>query len=223
MNILLAEDDVLTRTLLATFLEENGFNILQVGTLIELKKVLQANIIDIAILDQTLEDGETIPAFFDMQPDPSIKVICITSNFDQKKKIEAVGTGIQSFLFKPINEEELLVRIQTLSDPLEDHTSFELSLDGKFILDISAECITGPSQQAKMTGTEIALLRTFAENTSQTFTREILSMKILERKWEPDDRSIDVLIGRIRKKMSGINCSSHINSVRGKGYRFEKL
>jgi len=222
MNILLAEDDVLTRTLLTTFLEERGCRVIQAGTLIELNQILQSHKIDIAVLDQVLEDGETIPTFLEMTPDPSIKIICITSNSDQKKKNDAVGAGILSYLFKPIDEEELFVRIQMLFNSGKETSNLILTQDQKFKIDLIDELLKSDSKTIKMTGTEIALLKLFVESTSQTFTRETLSMKILDRHWQADDRSLDVLVGRIRKKMSAISCPSNIITVRGKGYRFEK-
>lgn len=221
MNLLLAEDDKLTRTLLAIYLEEKGFQVFQASSLLEVEQILKSQKISIAVLDQHLQDGETIPAFFDICEDPSLKVICITSNTNQQQKNQTISTGIQNYILKPVNEDELFLRITAITGFDKTAALSQLPLGDKVRLDIITESLVTGNQSIKLTGTEVLLLKLFAENISETFTRDALSLKILARQWQTDDRSIDVLVGRIRKKMQQADCSAHIISVRGKGYRLE--
>lgn len=222
INILLAEDDTLTRVLLASFLEEKGFNVFQVRTIGELKDVLASQSFHIAILDQTLVDGDTISTFLEFNEDPSIKIICMTSNTSEKRKNKAIGAGVETYLHKPVSESELLTRITAVIDAEKQTNTYPISIDGITILDTINEYLINGDKTAELTGGETEILRILNGSEATLFTRDILCTKVLNRKWEAGDRSIDILIARIRKKLKDVGCKSRIISVRNKGYRFEK-
>lgn len=222
INILLAEDDNLTRVLLTSFLEENGFNVFQVSAIDELKDALASHSFHIAILDQTLVDGDTISTFFEYNEDPSIKIICMTSNTSESRKNKDIGAGIETYLHKPVSESELLTRIRAVVNAQNETNTYRVSIDGATLLDAKNQYLINDDKIAELTGAETEILRILNASEASLFTRDILCSKVLDRKWETGDRSIDILIARIRKKLKDVGCKSRIVSVRNKGYRFEK-
>jgi two-component system OmpR family response regulator len=225
-TILVVEDDREIQDLLADFLTREGYRIVCAGDGAAMTRVLEKTRPNLVVLDIMLpgEDGLSICRRLRAKGD--IPILMLTARGEDVDKIVGLEMGADDYLPKPFNPRELLARIRAIlrrtdSSPRPQHMKrlafsvFVADIDSKTLVDANGEPLD-------MTSAEFDLLACFLERPKRVLSREQLLDWTRGRIADPFDRTIDVSISRLRKKLSVVEPKSAelIRTVRNGGYLF---
>lgn len=226
-HILVVDDDLEIRTLLAEYLDSHGFTTLTANDGIEMKKILQSSSnIDLIVLDVTLpgEDGLTLCR--NLRASSSIPVIMLTARGDPVDRILGLEMGADDYLSKPFEPRELFARIRSVLRRTQVSSSGFSSTDahiihfGEWTFDtIARHLISEDNIIVSLSGAEFRLLKVFLEHPNQILDRDKLLTLTQGRESDPFDRSIDLQISRLRQKLKDdARTPQIIKTVRNEGY-----
>jgi two-component system OmpR family response regulator len=238
-HILIVDDDREIRDLLSRFLQKHGFRASTAADGRDMRKILADARIDLIVLDVMMpgETGLQICAQLRAQgiPGPSgagaarTPIIMLTAAGEDTDRIVGLEMGADDYLPKPFNPRELLARIRAVLRRSEDggrpvgeiDTSMILQFEG-FQLDLGARRLTGPeSNDIDLSAGEFDLLSALAQRPRRVLSRDQLLDLCKGRAAQPFDRSIDVQVGRLRRKIEPDPAEPRIiTTVRGGGYMF---
>ena len=225
-RILVVDDDPELRELLGQYLSEQGYQVTGVENATEMDKFLAENTPDLIILDLMLpgEDGLSIAKR--LRGSREIPIIMISARGEEVDRIVGLEVGADDYLPKPFNPRELLARIRAVlrrpaaaADP--DTPNDRIFEFGPFQLNLSSCELTRQEEKVPLTSGEFSLLSIFVQHPNRVLSRDRLIdiMKGFER--SPYDRSIDVRVTRLRRKIETDPASPvYIQTVWGEGYRF---
>ena len=225
-HLLIVDDDKEIRNLLTDYLEQADYRVSAVGDGKAMRRVLEANRIDLVILDLMLpgEDGLTLCR--ELRSKTNLPVLMLTARGDEVDRIIGLEMGADDYLAKPFNPRELLARIksvvrraQALPTNMESDKVHTLRFAG-WTLDIATRNITAEDGLVvPLSGAEYRLLRVFLDHPQNVLAREQLLELANGREAILFDRSIDVLVGRLRKRLRDDSREPVlIKTVRGEGY-----
>lgn len=219
-QILLLEDDLILQQSLARFLEQQGFSVRCVTNLADARRSLRLYPPQLLISDVSLPDGESISLLRDVHGE--VGTILISVHDADQDRIRGLSAGADDYVCKPVNFDELLLRINALLRRLptpepEDGIHFL-----GFSLDVETRELSKNGEQVFLGEQELNLLLRLLASQGQLVTRE----QLLHCLYGPqgDDawkrrRAMDVLISRLRRKLTidGVH-SNRIVAYRGQGY-----
>jgi two-component system, OmpR family, response regulator len=225
-HILVVDDDPEIRHLLKTYLEKNGY---QVSTAAEggsMWMALERNHIDLIVLDLMLPGVDGMELCRTLRTRSKIPVIMLTARGDEMDRILGLEMGADDYLAKPFSARELLARIKVILrrvrdlpiDPLADAPE-KLAFSG-WTLDTRNQHLRSPDDVVvPLSSAEYRLLQVLLTHPNRTLTRDQLLDLTQGRESGPFDRSIDVLIGRLRRHLGDdAKQPELIKTVRGRGY-----
>ena len=227
-RILVVDDDPELRELLVQYLSEQDYQVNGVENATEMDRFLAENTPDLIILDLMLpgEDGLSIAKR--LRSSREIPIIMISARGEEVDRIVGLEVGADDYLSKPFNPRELLARIRavlrrpTATSQSKAAASQEQAFRfGPFRLDPVTQELTCDEEKVSLTSGEFALLKIFVEHPNRVLSRDTLvdMLKGFER--SPYDRSIDVRVTRLRRKIESDPASPvYIHTVWGEGYRF---
>lgn len=225
-HVVLVEDDTRLRELIESFLTDNGFTVTALEDGISLTTVLSENVIDIVLLDVMLpgEDGfalcRKIRPFYD---GPLLFMTAKSSDFDQVLGLEL---GADDYIIKPVEPRVLLARINALlrrTHPAAQSVSpdDQKMQFGSLRLDKASRQVSLSGEPIQLTSHEFDMLWLLASNASQVVERSTLYTKLIGREYDGLDRSADVRISRLRKKLKdNPQNPTRIKTIWGKGFFF---
>ena len=225
-HLLIVDDDKEIRNLLTDYLEQADYRVSAVGDGKAMRRVLEANRIDLVILDLMLpgEDGLTLCR--ELRGKTNLPVLMLTARGDEVDRIIGLEMGADDYLAKPFNPRELLARIksvvrraQALPPNMETDKVHTLRFAG-WTLDVATRNVTAADGLVvPLSGAEYRLLRVFLDHPQRVLAREQLLELANGREAILFDRSIDVLVGRLRKRLRDDSREPVlIKTVRGEGY-----
>ena len=154
-------------------------------------------------------------------------VLMLTAKGDEFDRILGLELGADDYLPKPFNPRELIARISAILRrsgwQSESNTTSRPPVirSGDIELDLAARTVLKAGEPVRLTSAEFDLLQAFFETPGQVLTREALVENVLDRKFSPFDRSIDLHISNLRRKLGPQNDGAErIRSVRGIGYLY---
>ncbi len=225
-HILVVDDDPELRELLGQYLSEQGYAVNGVENGIELDQFLAENAPDLIILDLMLpgEDGLSIAKR--LRGSHKIPIIMLSARGEEVDRIVGLEVGADDYLPKPFNPRELLARIRAVlrrpSVAAEPESPEDQIFEfGPFQLNLGSCELTRQGDRVSLTSGEFSLLSIFVQHPNRVLSRDRLIdiMKGFER--SPYDRSIDVRITRLRRKIETDPAAPiYIQTVWGEGYRF---
>jgi len=224
VNILIVDDDPKLGQLLERYLGEQQLTTEVVYDGVQMNAALAKKSFDLIILDIMLpgEDGLSIARR--LRRNSTIPIIMLSARGEDIEKIIGLEVGADDYLAKPFNPRELLARIRAvLRRPV--NSSLESSAEkkpiihsfGPFQLNLSNHTLLKENQSIELTSGEYDLLETFVKKPNQVLSRDQLINHLKGYERSPYDRSIDVRITRLRKKMGN---NAYIRAIRGIGYMF---
>lgn len=223
-QILVVDDDGEIRKLLARYLREQGFRILVASTCVEVREKLVTNRIDLIVLDVMLPDGSGLDLCRDLRASRSaVPIILLTALKEDVDRIIGLEFGADDYLGKPFNPRELAARIRAVlrrgSADYQPPDIGRYSFDG-FVVDQPARSVTAPNgEDVPLTGAEFDLLLLFLERPGRVLSRDQLLDLTRGGGSEVLDRSIDVLISRLRRKLLAGGTVPIFKTVRNGGYQ----
>ena len=220
-QILVVEDNANTRKLMETVLLQNGYQPVLACDGMEALEVLDRKHIDLIVLDIMMPrmDGyeftETLRA-----SGCDLPILMVTAKEKPADKRRGFIIGTDDYMVKPVDEEEMILRIAALlrrSKIVNDH---QLTV-GRTVLDYDALSVTTPEGTAELPKKEFLLLFKLLSYQNKIFTRRQLMDEIWDMDSDTDERTVDVHINRLRDRFRG-NDDFEIVTVRGLGYKAVK-
>ncbi len=233
--VLVVDDDENQRWLVKTYLQKHGYEVLLAENGTTMREQINTRVVDIVLLDVSMpgEDGFTLARYLREHHD--VGIVMLTASGELVDRILGLEIGADDYVTKPFEPRELLARVKAVlrrtagqnksaTAVSAGNTSNEQLQLGKYSIDKSSRKITDEQDNViSVTATEFDLLAIFADNPDKVLTRDILLEQTNKGTSDPFDRSIDIRIGRIRKKIED-NPSSPtiIKTVRGIGYVYNR-
>ena len=228
-RILVVDDDEKLLDLVTKYLNKEGFHADGVGNGKEMDAYLAANGVDLLILDLMLpgEDGLSIARR--LRSSSALPILMLSARGEDIDRIIGLEVGADDYLAKPFNPRELTARVKailrrsTVSEPgagSADSTS-EIYRFGDYQLNLTTNSISRNGEKISLTSGEFALLEVFVKHPNRILTRDHLIELIKGYERSPYDRSVDVRVTRLRKKLeTNPEQPEYIRTVWGRGYIF---
>lgn len=225
-NILIVEDEVVTRTTLKSLFEAEGYNVFEAEDGSEMHDFFENNTINLVIMDINLPGKNGLILAREVRDRKNVGLIFLTGRDNDVDRILGLEIGADDYLTKPFNPRELTIRARNLlarttSSSEDDDLPSRVSFNG-WTLDGDSRSLISPSQQEfRLPRSEFRALHLFLNNPGKILTREQLIMEMTGRELRPNDRTVDVTIRRIRKHFeSEQSAEDLIVTIHGEGYRF---
>ncbi|MEM7504207.1 MAG: response regulator transcription factor [Pseudomonadota bacterium] len=223
-RVLVVEDDEFVQSLLASLLDNAGFSTLRVGSSRELLTMLRDVVFDLVLLDLGLPDEDGLDALRKLRAQSDVPVIILTNRKELEDRIAALEIGADDFVTKPIEPKELTLRVGRLIErtgPAQTRANAHRIEMGPWTLDSAERRLTHREQgEIQLTRSEFNLLESFFRAPNRVQSRELLLESLNRNGADPYDRTVDVLVSRLRKKLNvGSRQSTFIQTVQGIGYR----
>ena len=217
-SILVVEDDLNTRRLTADVLEENGYSVLTAKDGVEALEILDSKHADLIIADIMMPrmDGYELTRQL-RQSGSSIPIIMVTAKEAIQDKKKGFIEGTDDYMVKPVDEEEMLLRIAALlrrSLIMNEHRI----VIGDTVLDYDKLTVTEPSGVSELPPKEFMLIYKLLSYPNKIFTRRQLIDEIWDLSSESDERTVDVHVNRLRDRFRDSK-DFEIITVRGLGYK----
>jgi two-component system phosphate regulon response regulator OmpR len=231
LHIAVVDDERDIRETVAEYLEMNGYRVSKADGGAALRQLTEQGRVDLAILDVTMpgEDGLSLARW--LRDRNATGIIMLTARDAVVDRVVGIEMGADDYVTKPFDLRELLARVKAVLrrvgrtsvqvDPATPAVGRTITF-GACRLDLDAHRLYGPSgDEIPLTAMEFDLLRAFAERPNRVLTRDQLLDLAHNRDFEPFDRSIDIRIARLRRKIESDPAKpSVIKTVRGAGYLF---
>lgn len=225
-QILVVDDDARVRRLLERYLTRNGMNVFQASNGSEMKSVIAEREINLILLDLLMPEDDGITLAREIRQNSDVPIIMLTGQADTVDKVVGLEVGADDYVTKPFDERELLARARSVlrrrKINSEDPRQPELIRFGDWSLNIASQELRNESGTVEyLTKHEFLLLEAFLKRPNRIFTRNEILDLVASREWISTDRSIDVLVGKLRKKVEvDPRNPVYIHTQRGVGYKF---
>lgn len=225
-RILVVDDDPQIRQLIVRYLSENGFRVSSARDGREMRETLSGTNVDLVVLDLMLPGTPGLELCRELRQRSSLPIIMLTAKGDETDRIVGLELGADDYLAKPFNPRELLARIKAVLRRRVDNPNPSQTSGGKlefsgWALDLARRELVSPAGAVVELSTgEYDLLLALIEHPQRVLSRERLLDLARNRSPAGFDRSIDVQVSRLRRKIEGEDGPQMIKTVRGAGYMF---
>ena len=220
MRILLLEDETTLRENLTDRLRAEGFAVDAVGDGIEGAYFAVEYPLDLAIVDLGLPGKSGLEVVKELRrADKLYPVLILTARDHWQDKVEALDSGADDYLTKPFRVEELIARVHALLRRAGGHASSELTF-GPLKVNLSSRKVSLEDQPLDLTQFEYKLLEYFVLHPDEVLSKMQLNEHLYEDDADPESNVIEVILGRLRKKLDPDGQWKPIQTLRGQGYRF---
>ena len=221
-NILIIDDDTQLTELLIEFLSSYKYNIVAKHTPEKGLEHLEKKGADAVILDIMLPGMDGFQVLRKIRENSAIPVIMLTARGEVTDRIVGLELGADDYLPKPFEPRELLARIQSILR--RTHSSATIVANVKFkglSIDKNKQEVLLDDKLVSLSTTEYEALLLFVEHAGETLDREFLVENLRGISWQSYDRSVDVLVSRLRGKLGETpNKTRFIKTIHGLGYKF---
>ncbi|QNE04325.1 response regulator [Croceicoccus marinus] len=227
-TILVVEDDPQLRVLISRALKEHGYDVRSAATGAEMQVQMDDGRPALIVLDIMLPGTNGIELLRRLRATSDVPVIFVSARGEEADRVVGLELGADDYLAKPFGTRELLARIAAVlrrhgngngaPSPREKHD--EIGFDG-WTLSLSRRELRSPTRAlVELTTAEFDLLSAFVQSPQRVISRERLIELSRTRVGDSSDRSVDVLVSRLRRKLTTSDKEAPIATVRGVGYMF---
>jgi two-component system phosphate regulon response regulator OmpR len=228
-HLLVVDDDPALRELLATYLVANGFTVEAVGDGVAMRAALAARFPDAIVLDLMLpgEDGLALTRMLRTQS--AVPILMLSAHGAEMDRVIGLEVGADDYLAKPFGPRELLARLRALlrrSQPASGALPSPAPSSapphfGPFSLDLAGRRLLRDGLEIHLTGAEFDILAAFVARPNRVLSRDTLVDLLKGYDRDPFDRSIDIRVTRLRRKIeTDPSAPAYVRTVRGEGYLF---
>ncbi|MEX2453494.1 MAG: response regulator [Rhodospirillaceae bacterium] len=228
-TVVIVDDEPTLRSRLRKYLQSEGFTALEAESGAVLRTLLPQTSVDLVILDLVMpgEDGLSITRH--LRETTDVGILILTGKGDAVDRIVGLEMGADDYLSKPFELRELLARVRSILRRTNGRSvqatgssaGCTLRFD-RWTVDVrKLELCDADGVPVHLTSAEFRILRKFLDNAGRTLNRDQIMETLADRDWTPFDRSIDLHISNLRKKIERNPKSPElIKTVRGFGYVF---
>ena len=217
-QIMVVEDDLNARKLMDTVLRQNGFSTILAGNGMEALKMMEAHHVDLIVLDVMMPrmDGYEFTRIL-RENSNSIPILMVTARETAQDKRQGFIAGADDYMVKPVDEEEMLLRIAALLRRSRIAADRRLQIGGTE-LNFASLSVSVNGKTESLPKKEFLLLFKLLSSLDRIYTRRQLMDEIWDMDSESDERTVDVHINRLRDRFRGSK-DFDIQTVRGLGYK----
>jgi len=226
-RLLVVDDDRDLCHLVTQYLEPEGFTVSVANTGEEGAKQGIEGDYELIVLDVMLPDKKGFDVLREIRQRAKTPVLMLTAKGDEFDRILGLELGADDYLPKPFNPRELVARISAILRRSGWQSKNDAAprppviTSGDIELDVGARAVSRSGEQLKLTSAEFDLMHIFVESPGLVLSREALVERVLDRQFSAFDRSIDLHISNLRRKLGPrVDGSERIRSVRGVGYLY---
>jgi DNA-binding response OmpR family regulator len=217
-HIMVVEDDLNTRRLMDAVLRQNGYETILACDGEDALEKMESHHVDLVLLDIMMPrmDGYEFTKIL-REGDCNIPILMVTAKETMEDKRRGFLTGTDDYMVKPVDEEEMLLRIAALLRRSHIASDRRLTIGGT-VLDYDAMTVSSEDVVQHLPQKEFLLIFKLLSYAGKIFTRRQLMDEIWDMDSESDERTVDVHINRLRDRFKG-NSDFEILTVRGLGYK----
>jgi DNA-binding response OmpR family regulator len=223
-RVLVVDDDIASGEVLEFLLKRDGHLVDTVRSVRGMHRALASGAYDLILLDVRLPDGNGVEELRNLRTESDIPIIMVSAQDTTIDRVLGLESGADDYVVKPFEGRELLARVhsvlrRTRAARQQARRPRVLRFD-EWVIDLGRRELSRlDGERVPLTSAEFDLLRALVERPNQPMSRDDLMAATKSREWSPFDRSIDVLIGRIRKKIEADPADPVlIKTVRSVGY-----
>ena len=232
-RLLIVEDDASIREMLAEYMGTHGYEVVGVDRGTAMREAVERNLPDVVLLDVNLpgEDGLSLARFLRERFD--VGIIMVTGAAGVADRVAGLEVGADDYVTKPFDLRELRARVKSVLRRMQacapETSGAKPSAKGparvrvgQCAIDLAShQLFSADGAELPLTSMEFDLLKAFIERPNQVLSRDQLLGLTRNREWEPFDRSIDIRIARVRRKIEADpERPQAIRTVRGAGYMY---
>lgn len=220
-HVLVIDDDSDLTQLLRDYLESNDFDVTTCHDGREGLNLALSDDFDVILLDVMLPSMNGFEVLQTLRETKATPVIMLTAKGEDFDRIFGLEVGADDYIPKPFNHRELLARVKAIVrrvDLLKQPESNGKTEFEDVIINTQNRVVTVNLQPLSLTGTEFEILQMLLKEPGSIVSKEAISQQVLGRRLAPYDRSIDMHVSNLRKKISEHTEHERIKTVRGAGY-----
>jgi DNA-binding response OmpR family regulator len=221
-RLLMIDDDTSLAELLVEYFERFGHKLITARTAADGRYLLRRDEPDLLILDVMLPDADGMELCRAIRAESDIPIVMLTARGDVPDRVLGLEFGADDYVPKPFEPRELVARVETLMRrSREAPGARRLAAAGGLVLETATRRVTLRGEPVELTAAEFELLRILMEGRGRVFSRDALLRKLRGIDSSIYDRSIDMLVSRVRRKLADDSRSPRfIKTLRGAGYQF---
>ncbi|MGD9486691.1 MAG: response regulator [Calditrichaceae bacterium] len=220
-KILVIDDDQKLNDLLSVYLSKFGYDVKTEAHPFDGLRAIKREQPDLIILDLMLPDMEGFEVCKMIRKEYTIPVIMLTARGDVTDRIVGLELGADDYVPKPFEPRELVARIQTVLRRSEGHINVATKTTGSLKIDFNKHLVELSGKPLDLTTAEYQILILFVQNSGKVLDRDQILENMRGLEWESYNRSVDVLISRLRQKLQDDPKNpEYIKTVWGAGYMF---
>lgn len=232
-RILVVDDEEQIRTLLCNLFEREGYTVATAANGNEMRGALTAGGVDLVTLDLNLGGEDGLALARELRAANDVPMIMISAKGDEIDRVVGLELGADDYISKPFNLREVLARVRAVLRRYQPLAAQTVPADTaprqreryKFagmVLDLTArELSNGTGELVELTTAEFNLLELMVKRPARVLSRNTIMDLLKGHEWSPFDRTIDTLVGRLRRKIEDDPEQPKIvKTVRGIGYAF---
>ncbi|HMQ68636.1 MAG TPA: response regulator transcription factor [Ignavibacteria bacterium] len=219
-KIIVIDDDNKLTDLLKDYLKKYNYTVVSYDNPLDALAHLKNNSYDLMILDFMLPEMDGFETLKELRKTNEIPVIMLTARGETTDKIVGLELGADDYLSKPFEPRELVARIQSVFRRTDGKLNADARIYFKDLeINESSRTVKLNNREVELTSTEFDLLLLFSKNNGKVLSRDSVMQKMKGTTWQYYDRSIDVMVSRLRNKLKFKNCQ-FIKTVQSIGYIF---
>jgi two-component system OmpR family response regulator len=228
LSVLLVDDDIQIRQLLGDYLSEFGMAVTAVADGKAMAEAMQKTPFDLVILDLMLPGEDGLALCRSLRAESDIPILMLTARGETMDRIIGLEVGADDYIVKPFEPRELVARIQNIlrrtrgmreAAKKQEDTACFMGWRLNYVL---RQIIAPDELVIPLSNAEFRLLKVFIEHPGRVLTRDFLLDQARGRSMDLFDRSIDLLVSRLRQKLGDNSRTPDlIKTVRGEGYLFD--
>ena len=221
-TILIIDDDAEMTGLLSEFLTDHKYSVQIYHNPLEALEFLQKNSVDLVLLDIMMPEMDGLNVLRKIREHSEVPVMMLTAKGDVSDKVVGLELGADDYLPKPFEPQELIARVQSIlrrvkfSNSMVDVVEFD-----SLVVDKVKEEVVLDGEVVHLSTSEFEALTLFIDNNNEVLDREFLVENLRGIQWQTFDRSVDVLVSRLRNKLGETpNKTRFLKTIHGVGYKF---
>lgn len=225
-HIVIVEDDPVTRAKLAGYFHAEGYKVSEAGDGEQMRSIVGRHPADLLMIDINLPGEDGLKLTREQRERSDAGIILVTGRSDTVDRIVGLEIGADDYVTKPFEHRELLARVKGLLRRVGKSRQYNTDIPTRsfygWILDTTRRTLQAADGTfIELTGAEFKLLAVLTANPGQVLSRERLLHEISRREWDASDRTVDVLVRRLRQKLKdNPRAPRIIVTAHGEGYFF---
>ncbi|MCC6706435.1 MAG: phosphate regulon transcriptional regulator PhoB [Gammaproteobacteria bacterium] len=225
-NILIVDDEPAIRHVLGMTLVGEGYHCLEAGDAHRARHAMGTIIPDLILLDWMLPGVSGLEFARGLKRDPrtsTIPIIMLSARASEEEKIEGLAAGVDDYITKPFSSRELLARVRAImrrTQPVPGQEVIEL---GVIRLDKATHRVLVNGRPVPLSPTAFRLMQFFITHPERVYSRAQLMDGVWGQNTDIDERTVDVIVRRLRRQLEMAGCENYIQTVRSIGYRCSAL